>query len=103
MSSTFELKTVDSFGSGYFYSRYGNPTRTAVEEVVAEIEHNKYAIAFSSGMAAINCVLSLIKENEEIIAGNDLYGGTSGLLKIVSENHGVKVNLVDTTNLEEFK
>lgn len=53
MSSTFELKDVDGFGKGYFYTRCGNPTRTIVEEIVAEIEHNNYAIAFSSGMAAI--------------------------------------------------
>jgi cystathionine beta-lyase/cystathionine gamma-synthase len=53
MSSTFELKDVDAFGKGYFYTRCGNPTRTVVEEIVADIENNNHAIAFSSGMAAI--------------------------------------------------
>jgi len=76
MSATFELKDVDSFGKGYFYTRYSNPTRTVVEEIMAEIENNTYAIAFSSGMAAIQCVISLLKEGEEMVAMDDLYGGT---------------------------
>ncbi|CAD8153199.1 unnamed protein product [Paramecium pentaurelia] len=104
MSSTFELKDVDSFGKGYFYTRCGNPTRTVVEEIVAEIEQNNYAIAFSSGMAAIQCVINLLKEGEEMLAMDDLYGGTVSYLRAIAmEKHGIKVKFVDMTNIDEVQ
>ncbi|MEJ7589391.1 MAG: PLP-dependent transferase [Ferruginibacter sp.] len=66
---------------GYEYARSQNPTRKALEEALAVIENGKYGLAFSSGVAATDAVIKLLSPGDEVIASNDLYGGTYRLLR----------------------
>jgi cystathionine gamma-lyase len=91
-------------GGGYVYSRTGNPTRTALETCLASLEEANYALAFASGMAAITTLLlSLLREGDEILAVNDLYGGTRRLFTRVMQNFGVGSTYVDGTQLGDFE
>ena len=74
-TSTF-AQTSPGVHSGYEYSRAANPTRTALENALASIENGARGLAFSSGLAATDCVMKLLKPNDEVIAMDDLYGGT---------------------------
>jgi cystathionine gamma-lyase len=73
-TSTF-VQTSPGVHSGYEYSRAANPTRTALENALASIENGTRGLAFSSGLAATDCVLRMLKAGDEIIAMDDLYGG----------------------------
>jgi cystathionine beta-lyase/cystathionine gamma-synthase len=83
---------------GYEYARSQNPTRTALERAFAEIENAKYALAFSSGVAATDAVIKLLEPGDEVICGNDMYGGTYRLFTKVFEKFGIRFIYVDTTN-----
>jgi cystathionine beta-lyase/cystathionine gamma-synthase len=83
---------------GYEYARSQNPTRTALEKAFAVIENAKYALAFSSGVAATDAVIKLLEPGDEVICGNDMYGGTYRLFTKVFEKFGIKFIYVDTTN-----
>src|SRR5215213_771879 len=74
-TSTY-LQIAPGENKGYDYSRAGNPTRTALEEAYAQIENGKYGLAFSSGVAATDAVIKLLAPGDEVIAANDMYGGT---------------------------
>jgi cystathionine beta-lyase len=87
-------------GGEYDYSRSGNPTRTVLERAVAQVEGADRALAFSSGMAALSTVTKLLSSGDHIVAGDDLYGGTSRLLSRVVPNAGIDVTNVDTSDLE---
>jgi cystathionine beta-lyase/cystathionine gamma-synthase len=102
MTSTY-VQEEPAVTKGYDYSRSGNPTRTALEGNLAGLEGGKHGLGFASGMAAITCVMNLLKSGDHVIAGNDLYGGTYRLLKTVYEKFGVASTLVDMTDLEELK
>lgn len=80
---------------GYEYARSQNPTRKALEEALAEIENGKYGLAFSSGVAATDAVLKLLKPGDEVLAGNDMYGGTYRLFTKVFEGFGIKFRYAD--------
>ncbi len=80
---------------GYAYSRSANPSRTALEKALAAIENANYGFAFSSGLAAIDCVLRLLKPGDEVIAGDDLYGGTYRMFTRLFEKYGLKFKYVD--------
>ena len=82
----------------YDYTRSGNPTRTVLERQLARLEGGAGALAFNSGMAAISAVASLLNSGEEMLAGDDLYGGTWRLLVRVLNRQGVAVRFVDTTD-----
>ena len=82
---------------GYEYARSQNPTRTALEEALAIIENGKYGLAFSSGVAATDAVIKLLAPGDEVICGNDLYGGTYRLFTKVFERFGIVFKYVDTT------
>ncbi|HLA10172.1 MAG TPA: cystathionine beta-lyase [Pyrinomonadaceae bacterium] len=97
-TATFRQPTATEFGE-YDYTRSGNPTRILLERQLAELEGGNYACAFTSGMAAISAVTRLVKTGEEIIAGDDLYGGTVRLLDSISNRHGIGVCYVDTSDL----
>ncbi|HMK17971.1 MAG TPA: cystathionine gamma-synthase [Chitinophagaceae bacterium] len=84
---------------GYEYARSQNPTRTALERAFAEIENAKYALAFSSGVAATDAVIKLLEPGDEVICGNDMYGGTYRLFTKVFEKFGIRFIYVDTTNV----
>lgn len=83
---------------GYEYARSQNPTRFALESALAMIENGKYGLAFGSGVAATDAVIKLLVPGDEVIAGNDMYGGTYRLFTKIFEKFGIKFHFVDTTN-----
>ncbi len=90
---------------GFDYARSNNPTRQVLESLIAELEGGQRGLAFASGLAAIDCVLKLLSSGDEIIAVDDIYGGSFRLFTQVYEKFGVKVHYVDTTeatNVLEF-
>ncbi len=90
-------------GGKYDYNRSGNPTRDVLEKTLARIEDAHAAYAYSSGMSALAAVTRLLAAGDHIVAGDDLYGGTSRLLSRVVPSCGIDVSNVDTTSLEEVK
>lgn len=88
LTSTFAQKSPGQLRAGYEYSRGANPTRQALEDALASIENGARGLAFGSGLAAIDCVLKLLNPGDEVIAVDDLYGGTyrmfTRLLKNIS-------------------
>jgi cystathionine beta-lyase len=96
-TSTFE-QDAPGVNRGYDYARSNNPTRAALENLVATLEKGTAASAFSSGLAAIDAVVKLLQTDDEIIAVDDIYGGAFRLFTQVYEKFGIKVTYVDTTN-----
>ena len=88
---------------GYEYARTQNPTRQVLEENLAALENGKYAVAFGSGMAAMDAIIRLLNPGDEVIASNDLYGGAYRQLTKVHERYGVKAHFVDMTDLKEIE
>ncbi|WP_160680223.1 PLP-dependent aspartate aminotransferase family protein [Clostridium sp. C8-1-8] len=88
---------------GYEYSRTGNPTREAVEKLIAELERGYAGYAFASGMAAITAVVSLFKSGDKLLISNNLYGGTFRVLDKVFKNFDISYGIVNTTDLEEVR
>ncbi len=84
---------------GYEYARVQNPTRGALEENIAALEEGRYGFAFSSGMSAIDAVLRCLRPGDEVIATNDLYGGTYRLFTQVLMDEGFTFKFVDTSDL----
>ncbi|MCR4669789.1 MAG: PLP-dependent aspartate aminotransferase family protein [Saccharofermentans sp.] len=84
---------------GWEYSRTGNPTRAAVEKMVADLEQGQYGLAFASGLAAINTVLSLFKSGDKLIVSDNIYGGTFRILDNVFKNFNITYKIVDTSDL----
>jgi cystathionine beta-lyase/cystathionine gamma-synthase len=80
------------------YSRSGNPTRKALETTLASLEGGCGALAFSSGMAAVHCVMAMLETGDHVVAGDDIYGGTYRLMHHVSNRAGITVDLIDTTD-----
>ena len=85
---------------GYEYSRTGNPTRTALERNMAVLEGGHSALAFASGMAAINAVLTLLKSGDHVVCSEGAYGGTPRLFDAVLKNFGLDFTYVDTTRAD---
>jgi cystathionine gamma-lyase len=88
---------------GYEYARSQNPTRAALEEAFAVIENGKYGLAFSSGVAATDAVIKLLSAGDEVITGNDLYGGTYRLFTKIFERFGIKFSYVDASDVAAIK
>jgi cystathionine gamma-lyase len=88
---------------GFEYARSQNPTRKALEEALAIIENGKYGLAFSSGVAATDAVIKLLQPGDEVIAANDMYGGTYRLFTKVFEKFGIKFHYVDMTQAANVK
>lgn len=80
---------------GYEYSRSANPTRTALENALASVENGNYGLAFGSGLAAMDAVMKLLRPGDEVIATNDLYGGSYRLFRTIFENYGILFHFVD--------
>jgi len=97
-TATFRQPSADEFGE-YDYTRSGNPTRSLVERQMAALEGAEHASAFASGMAAISSLTRLLEAGQEIIAGDDLYGGTVRLLDQVLPRQGIGVRYVDVTDV----
>jgi cystathionine beta-lyase len=100
-TATFEQERADQFGR-YDYSRSGNPTRTVLEEQLAQLEHAHRAFAFTSGLAAISAVTRLLSAGDEILACDDLYGGTYRLFSKILNRTGLKVRYADACDLPQF-
>ncbi len=88
---------------GYEYARSQNPTRKALEDALAIIENGKYGLAFGSGVAATDAVIKLLNPGDEVICGNDMYGGTYRLFTKVFERFGIKFHYVDMTQIDNIK
>lgn len=86
---------------GFEYSRSGNPTRKALEDSIASLEGGKYGMAFGSGLAAIDCVIKMLKPGDEVISTNDLYGGSYRLFTKIFEPLGIKFHFVGMGNAEK--
>lgn len=102
-TSTFVQKSPGQPIGDYEYSRAANPTRSALENALASIENGTRGLAFSSGLAATDCVLRSFKAGDEIIAMDDLYGGTYRMFTRIYKDSGIKFHFVDMNDLEKFK
>lgn len=100
--STFKQASIKD-GQAYTYSRFGNPTRTALEEAVAALENGKYATAFASGMGAISAVLLSFNQGDHLVMCKSIYGGTFQLVNEVMKRFGIEVTFIDETNLDEWE
>ncbi|MFZ0445452.1 MAG: bifunctional cystathionine gamma-lyase/homocysteine desulfhydrase [Bacillus sp. (in: firmicutes)] len=101
-ASTFKQESV-GVHKGYEYSRTGNPTRHALEELIKELESGVRGFAFSSGMAAITAVMMLFKSGDHIIFTDDVYGGTFRVVSRVLNTFGIQSSFIDTSNLDKVK
>ncbi|MBP5581218.1 MAG: PLP-dependent transferase [Ruminococcus sp.] len=88
---------------GYEYSRTGNPTREALEALIAELEGGVAGFAFGSGMAALTAVLSLLHSGDRVLISSNVYGGTFRLLSKVFDHFGITCTIADTTDLEVYE
>lgn len=100
-TSTFEQAAIGVL-RGYEYSRSGNPTRKALEDVLACLEGGKYGLAFASGVAATTAVINLLKKDDHIIVGDDIYGGTYRLIEKAFKPWGLEVSHADVDDLNSF-
>ncbi|MFJ7938327.1 cystathionine beta-lyase [Peribacillus sp. NPDC096622] len=101
-ASTFHQSDVDQFGK-YDYSRSGNPTREALEDIIAELEEGTHGFAFSSGMAAISTAFLLLSAGDHIVISEDVYGGTFRMVTSVLTRFNIEHTFVDMTDLESVK
>lgn len=88
---------------GYAYARGKNPTRNALEKCLAALENAKHGLCFSSGMGATDAVVKLLRPGDEVITGNDLYGGTYRMFTKVFANYGIKFHFIDLTDANNIK
>ena len=97
-TSTYEQQGLGE-NKGWEYSRTGNPTRAALEALIAELEGGTAGFAFGSGMAAITAVLSLFKSGDKVLISSNVYGGTFRVLDKVFRHFGITYDIADTTNI----
>lgn len=101
-TSTYVQKSPGDH-QGFEYSRTQNPTRFALQDSIAALENAKHGLVFGSGLAAIDAVIKLLKPGEEVISGNDLYGGTYRIFTKIFEDFGIKFHFVDMTDLSNIE
>ncbi len=102
-TSTF-VQSAPGQHKGFEYARSQNPTRFALERAIAEIEHGRHGLVFSSGVAATDAVMKLLQPGDEVIAANDMYGGTYRLFTKVFEKFGIRftfINMQDAAKIEQ--
>ncbi|MEL1256014.1 cystathionine gamma-synthase [Flavobacterium sp. DGU38] len=102
-TSTFVQTSPGKPLGDYEYSRASNPTRTALENALASIENGTRGLAFSSGLAATDCILRSFKAGDEVIAMDDLYGGTYRMFSRIYKDSGIKFHFVDMTDIAKLK
>ncbi|MNK49855.1 Cystathionine beta-lyase [compost metagenome] len=100
-TSTYWQKSPGD-NKGYEYSRGTNPTRKALEDCLAALENAKYGLAFSSGMGATDAVLRLLQPGDEVITGNDLYGGSYRIFTKIYAKYGIKFHFLDLSSPENI-
>ncbi len=101
-TSTYVQKSPGDH-QGFEYSRTQNPTRFALQDSIAALENAKHGLVFGSGLAAIDAVIKLLKPGDEVISGNDLYGGTYRIFTKIFEDFGIKFHFVDMTDLKNIE
>jgi cystathionine beta-lyase/cystathionine gamma-synthase len=101
-TSTY-VQSAPGVNKGFEYARSQNPTRKALEEALAILENANFGLAFSSGVAATDAVIKLLSPGDEVIAANDMYGGTYRLFTKVFEKFGIKFKYVDTTDAKNIQ
>jgi O-succinylhomoserine (thiol)-lyase len=107
MTPIFQTSTYAQTGlgehKGYEYTRSHNPTRTALEQCIAALEEGKYGLAFASGMAAEQAILSLLSSGDHIVSCDDLYGGSYRIFERVMRRYHVDTTYVTASNLVEYE
>src|SRR5690349_20443951 len=103
-TSTF-VQEAPGKNKGYEYARSQNPTRTALENALAVLENGRYGLSFSSGEATTDAVIKLLSPGDEVIASNDLYGGSYRLFSKVFQKYGIKFHYIkmdDANHLHDY-
>ncbi len=98
-TATFAHPDVGS-STGYDYSRLQNPTREQLEKIIASLENGYDAVAFSSGMAAMNALMEIFEPGDHILASDDLYGGTIRIFNHINKKNGIEVEYISTSNAD---
>ncbi|MCC5933910.1 MAG: cystathionine gamma-synthase [Candidatus Cyclonatronum sp.] len=101
-TSTYAQQAPDVH-KGYDYARVGNPTRTALEKLIAGIEEAEACAAFASGCAAMDALMKMLRPGDHVVASNDLYGGTYRLFTQVFAPFGIEYSFVDMTRTENVE
>ncbi|MBN4900010.1 aminotransferase class I/II-fold pyridoxal phosphate-dependent enzyme, partial [Staphylococcus sp. EG-SA-21] len=94
---------IGNLRQGYEYSRTANPTRTALETLIADLEHGTNGYAFGSGMAAISAVIMLVDKGDHILINSDVYGGTYRALTKVFSRFGIEFDFINTTDVSNIE
>jgi cystathionine gamma-lyase len=102
LTSTFVQASPGVFKDGYDYARSKNPTRTALESNLAALEGGTHGFAFSSGLAAMDCLLHLLRAGDHVVLSDDVYGGTFRQLDKVFRHLNLTTTRVDMTKLDEI-
>jgi cystathionine beta-lyase len=97
-TSTFEQE-APGIHKGFDYSRTNNPTRKVLEELASKLECGTHGFAFASGLAAIDSVIKLLSSGDEVLAVDDIYGGTFRIFSKIYSRLGITVNYIDTTDI----
>jgi len=100
-TSTYWQKSPGD-NKGYEYSRGTNPTRKALEDCLAALENAKHGLAFSSGLGATDAIMKLLMPGDEVITGDDLYGGSYRMFTKIFANYGVKFHFLDISKPENI-
>ena len=101
-TSTYQQFELEG-GPKWEYSRTGNPTRAALEALIAELEGGAHGLAFASGMAAITTVLQLFKMGDRVLISSNVYGGTYRVLDKVFKQFGLEYGIVDTSDIDAIE
>lgn len=102
LSSTFQ-QSAPGKHQGFEYARSGNPTRQALEGVLASIENGEHACAFSSGLGATDSILKMLNAGDHVVVADDVYGGTFRIMDKTFQRFGIEFSWVDTTNIDNVK
>ncbi len=102
LTSTYVQEELGK-NKGYEYSRVSNPTRTALEQNIAALEQGSHGMAFSSGVAATDAILRMLKQGDHVIMSRNIYGGTYRIARFVWEDFGIAASFVDTTTPGEIE
>src|SRR6478609_8002421 len=103
-TSTFVQESIGSLRGGYEYARSGNPTRTALETLLAALEGGKHGLSFASGLAAEDALLrAVLQPGDHVVLGNDVYGGTYRLINRVHGAWGIRNTPVDLADLDAVR
>jgi len=102
MSSTF-VQSSPGVHKGYDYSRAGNPTRSAYEKCLANLESGRHGLAFASGCAAATTIIHILKQGDHVVCFDDVYGGTFRLFDKIIKNNGIDFSFVDLSDVDRLQ